>query len=336
MNENSNNPVISVGAYELPLSRFLGEETRTAIAQQQEEMAELAEQTAMALETIKPDDMPAIRQAQSEVFYQSAGYKKLLSRYPVNLHTEEIGGVYTETFTPVEGVSPANQKRVLINFHGGSFTAGARTESHKESIPIAATGKIKVISVDYRMSPEHKHPAASNDALAVYKGLLNNYKPENIGIYGYSAGAMLSAQLIARLLQENLPLPGAIAMCCWGAHSIDGDSIHTIFAQMGVPPIDLSSVAYFDGADAQNPLTIPGASNEVLAQFPPSLVMTSTRDFMLSSAVVTHSTLVSLNVEADLHVWEGLDHVFLNNPEFAESRQAYDVLVRFFDKRIEG
>jgi hypothetical protein len=50
--------------------------------------------------------------------------------------------------------------------------------------------------------------------------------------------------------------------------------------------------------------------------------------------VVTHSTLVSLNVEADLHVWEGLDHVFLNNPEFTESRQAYDVLVRFFDNRL--
>ena len=337
MSDNTDNKTISVAAFELPTSSFLGQETCQALVQQQEDMLALAEQTAKACPSITSedvDDMPAIRQSQAEVFYQSAQYKKMLDRYPVTLKTEEIAGVYTESFTPVSGVSSENRNRVLINFHGGSFTAGARIDSHRESIPISVVGKIKVISVDYRMSPEYKFPAASDDALAVYKTLINEYKPENIGVYGYSAGAMLSAQLLTRLLQENLPLPGAVSMCCWGAHTIGGDSNHTVFAQMGVPPIGLNSVAYFNDADSTDPLVIPGSSDKVLAQFPPSLIITSTRDFMLSSAVYTHSKLVSLNVDADLHVWEGLDHVFLTNPEITESRQAYDVIVKFFAKHL--
>ena len=57
--------------------------------------------------------------------------------------------MYTEVFTPKEGIAPKNKDRVLINVHGGHFKSGARTYGHLESMPIAAKGKIKIISIDY-------------------------------------------------------------------------------------------------------------------------------------------------------------------------------------------
>ena len=325
---------LSVPVFELPISNYLGTETRQAQSDYMQDLTELGQRTAEScppMEGASIESIPAIRQQQAEVFYTSVLYKKLVNRYKVIISPETIGGVYTEVFTPEEGISPQNQQRVLINFHGGSFTSGSRTASHQESIPIAAVGNIKVVSVDYRMGPENRFPAASDDALAVYRELLKDYKPECIGVYGCSAGAMLSAQLIARLLQEKLPLPAAISMSCWSAHDIDGDSNHTVAAQMGMPPYVLSNMAYFEGVDKNDPLVIPGSSDAVLAEFPPSLLMTASRDFLMSTVIHTHSKLVNLGVEAQLHVWDGLDHAFVLNPDFTESRESYELMVKFFD-----
>src|SRR6185312_14600393 len=86
-----------------------------------------------------------------------------------------------------------------------------------ESIPIASIGKIKVISIDYRMAPEYTFPAASDDVVAVYRQLLKTYKPKNMGLYGCSAGGLLTAESISRFQKESLPLPAAIGMFCSGA-----------------------------------------------------------------------------------------------------------------------
>jgi epsilon-lactone hydrolase len=96
----------------------------------------------------------------------------------------------------------------LINLHEGGFVFGGRWGGQIESIPIAAVGKFKVMSVDYRMAPEHRFPAASGDVAAVYRELLNTYQPKNIGIYGCSACGLLTAQAVAWLQKEGLPPPG--------------------------------------------------------------------------------------------------------------------------------
>ena len=62
--------------------------------------------------------------------------------------------------------------------------------------------------------------------------------------------------------------------------------------------------------------------------------MTATRDFVMSTVIQTHSQLVRLGVEADLHVWDGLDHAFVLNPDFTESRESYELMVTFFDKHL--
>jgi monoterpene epsilon-lactone hydrolase len=91
---------------------------------------------------------------------------------------------------------------------------------------------------------------------------------------------------------------------------------------------------YFADTDADDPLVAPASSPEVLALFPPTLIVTGTRSFELSNAVYTHAQLVKHGVDADLHVWEGMFHGFFYNPDVPESRECYDVIVNFFAKRL--
>ena len=256
------------------------------------------------------------------------------SRYGVDIKSTIIGGVPVKIVTPREGVAPENRNKVLINFHGGSFQYGAKYGGEIESIPIAAVGKIKVVTVDYRMAPEHFFPAASEDACAVYRELLTEYKPENIGLYGCSAGAMLTAQSLAWMQQEELPMPGAIGLFAAGADKIEGDSLYIHAALKNSPPFTKASMKYFDHVDASDPLAFPATSTEVLKEFPPTLLISSSRDFLLSSVLSTHAKLIALGVSADLHAWEGLEHGFHFDPDFDESQQAYQVIVDHFARHL--
>jgi len=95
-----------------------------------------------------------------------------------------------------------------------------------------------------------------------------------------------------------------------------------------------SLLDYFQGADLHSPLVSPAVSPQVLSKFPPTLIITATRGFELSSAVYTHTQLVKYGAPAELHVWEGLFHGFFYNPDVPESRDAYDVMVKFFDRNL--
>ena len=78
----------------------------------------------------------------------------------------------------------------------------------------------------------------------------------------------------------------------------------------------------------------PVDSPEVLSKFPPTLIITGTRGFELSSALYTHEQLVKQGVEAELHVWEGLFHGFFYNADVPESKDAFNVMIKFFDRHL--
>lgn len=338
------NGTIRVSAFDLPESVFLSKESLIAVKRWRDIFSKDWPATYEKCPSVKgknKTEIVAIRQCRAKAFYKTATYQNVINRYPANVTPKTIGGVYTEVFTPINGVVAKNKKRVLINVHGGAFLMGSRWISHLESIPIASLGKIKVVSIDYRLGPEHTFPAASEDVARVYRELLKDNKPENIGIYGCSAGGLLTAQTIARLQQENLPPPGAVGMFCGaGAYWSEGDSGHLEAALYNVQkPVNLGNGflnnAYLKDIDHKDPLAFPIKSDQVLEGFPPSLLMSGTRDGAMSSVVYMHSRLDKLGVDADLHIWEGLGHAFFfNNFELPESRDAYDVIVRFFDKHL--
>jgi monoterpene epsilon-lactone hydrolase len=288
-------------------------------------------------------DVAEQRQLYDEFFQPALERSKEI--YPVESAGATLGSVYVDVITPRGGISARNKDRVLINLHGGGFINGARLGGALESIPVASLGKIKVIAVDYRMAPEFKYPAASEDVAAVYRELLKSYKARNIGIYGCSAGGFLTAEATAWIAKEHLPTPGAIGIFCASADGWSaGDS--GVLAQLlvGVPPSQESlrpphpsvrNREYFSAANFNDPLVAPIRSNAVLARFPPTLIITSTRDMALSSAAYTHTQLVKLGVDAELHVWEGMAHGFFTmEPDLPETREVWDVVTRFFDKHL--
>jgi acetyl esterase/lipase len=262
-------------------------------------------------------------------------------KYAVDLASETIAGVYADVVTPKGGVAAKNKDRILINVHGGAFYNGARTESLVESIPIAALGKIKVISLDYREGPEYKFPAASEDVTAVYRELLKHYKPKNIGIYGCSAGGTLTAEAMAWFQKEKLPNPGAIGIfCAGGVRGTTGDSAYIAppfaYAQMPPPPgySGQEPGGYFVGADDKDPLVSPAYALDVLAKFPPTLIMTASRDMAMSAAIFTHTQLLKAGAPSELYVAEGLWHGFMFGPDLPEAGDALNVIVKFFDRHL--
>ena len=145
----------------------------------------------------------AERRAHTDKWQAGAGdaSRKL---YPVNVSAKTIAGIPTKIITPLN--MPANRRdRVLINVHGGGFNSDSG--SLTETVPIANLTQTKVVAVLYRLAPEHPFPAAVDDTIAVYKEMLKTYKPRNIGLYGTSAGAILTGEVAVRLRQLACRFP---------------------------------------------------------------------------------------------------------------------------------
>jgi epsilon-lactone hydrolase len=301
------------------------------------------QQYAAAMSGRGPVSIEEERKAVTDYFQPALALVK--SMYPIATTHGVIGGVPVDAFTPKEGVLPRNAHRVLIDLHGGGFKVGAGIVSALESIPVASLGRIRVVSVNYRQGPEYRYPAATRDVITVYRELLKTYSARSIGIYGCSAGGLLTAEVVAALVKEELPVPGAIGIFCASAAGwTGGDSGSTalplsgfaLSADVSSPPHpQVSNALYFAAANLEDPLVLPIRSDTLLSKFPPTLFITSTRDAAMSGAVYTHAQLTRLGVEADLHVWEGLGHSFFaNDPGLRESREALDVITKFFDKRL--
>jgi len=266
--------------------------------------------------------------------------------YPVDVEVTKMAGVPVAVITPKGGVKPGNEGRVLINVHGGGFFAGRGFLSgQQESIPIASLAGIKVITVDYRMAPYFKYPAASEDSEAVYRELLKTYKPESIGIFGCSAGGALTAQSIAWYRSKGLPRPGAAGIFCSApplpVRRATDSSMWS--SPSGVPwkgPIELAMArnmggGYMSTADPKDPRAYPGISDEELAKFPPSLFFTGTRASEMSAAIVAHAKFLKLGVDSQIYIQEeGVHGSFMTFKRSPETHDAYTYIAKWFNATL--
>jgi acetyl esterase/lipase len=195
-----------------------------------------------------------------------------------------------------------------------------------------------VIAVLYRLAPEHPFPAGLDDTVTVYKELLKTYKPNHIGIYGTSAGAILTAEVTVKLRQLGLPLPGATGIFSgMGDLSQTGDSI-ALYALNGFsghldpPNPNLHNVEYTGSTDLKDPVLSPLYAD--LTAFPPTLFVTSGRDLLLSGTTILHRAYLRAGVDAQLVVFEALPHAFWNNPALPESKEVDQIMAGFLDKHL--
>jgi acetyl esterase/lipase len=254
---------------------------------------------------------------------------------PNQLVDDTMAGVPVHIVTP-DSMPDANKDKVLLNLHGGGFNSDSG--SYTESIPIASYTKIKVVAVLYRLAPEHPFPAAVDDSVAVYKELLKTYKPSHIVIYGTSAGAILTAEVAAKLKQLSLPQPAALGIFSgMGDFARTGDS-QSLYALRGFtghldpPQPGAHDPEYVASTDAKDPILSPIYSD--LHGMPPTLFITSGRDLLLSGTVNLHRAYLNAGVDARLVVFDALTHAFWYDPMLPEAQEANHMMADFFVKHL--
>lgn len=318
---------VVVPEFRLPPSPYLSDEAKEALPR------EPVDPQAPMRRALQAGKVGEMRQTVPQ--HLAPLHERLREMYDVTTREGEIAGIQAYYARPAGGVPEASRDKILLNLPGGGFVMGhAGGTGMTESIPLAGLARAEVVSITYRQAPEATFPAASEDVASVYRELLKTHDPQDIAIFGCSAGGVLAAQSMAWFMEEDLPLPAAIGIFCASAEADwGGDSSHYVRPFQALPPRD-DERAYFKGVDTDDPLASPVRSDEILARFPPTLLITATRAQEMSAAINTHRQLTRAGVAADLHLWDGLGHAFFYDPALPESREAFDVMTRFFSEHL--
>ena len=318
---------------DVPLSEYLSDQAA----------ALYVERTRNHRPTRSDTSIDDYRRTMDERFFapRLAAAKEL---WPADIESAVIGGISVDLVDPQPGVTALNRDRILLNFHGGGFCIGEGIGGLVESIPIATTLGIRVISVHYRQGPEHVFPAASEDVAAVYNELLKQFDRRKIGMYGCSDGGLLAAMSVAWLLKNDRPLPGAIALISSPAGPVAGGDSRYISAVLdpgaGDPPPTPSLISppypreYLQTADCRSALISPMDNPETLSCFPPTLLLTGTRATECSAVIQTYRLLMRAGAHAQLELWDGLWHGFVYDVRLPEAQEAFEVIAKFFNSHL--
>jgi epsilon-lactone hydrolase len=270
--------------------------------------------------------------------YTARAEKQWQKLCPVTIANDTMAGVPVRRVTPIT-VPAANAEKVLLDLHGGGFDSDSG--SYTETIPIAYYAQVPVVAALYRLAPEHPFPAAVDDAVAVYRELLKTHKPEQIAIYGTSAGAILTGEVAVRLKQLSLPEPAALGIFSGGGDfAREGDSIH-LYALRGFSgylatphPGDKEHLsAYVGSTDPKDSVLSPMYAD--LKGMPPTLFVTSGRDLLLSGTADLHRAFLRAGDDARLMVFDGLAHAFWYDPELPESTEANQAMAKFLVEHLK-
>jgi len=278
-------------------------------------------------------DVPALR-AHYDAFNRRM-LAAALEAYPVDIEEKWIGGVRVHAVSPRGGI---RDRRLLVCLHGGAFMWGSGAGALLEAVPLAGAMGCEVLAVDYRLAPEHPYPAAVDDVLAVLTTLGADRDPAGIGLYGCSAGGVLTAQVIAGMARDGLRMPGAIAMLHGTGLDFSGDLAATaaLFARQETagPVPSAADLPYFATADLADPVVLPGNHPAVLAKFPPSLLVSATRDFAASACSVMHRRLLAASTDSRFVLFDGLGHAHHMDVRLPESQETFALLAAFFGEHL--
>src|SRR5436853_653476 len=235
----------------------------------------------------------------------------LRTRLGVKVEPTKIGGVNAFIVTP-DNLPASNKDRLLVHVHGGGYVFFPGESGTREAILMAGYGKFKIVSIDYRMPPDHPYPAAMDDAMAVWKEVVKTSDPKKTAIFGTSTGGGMTLAMVLRAKTEGLPLPAATAPGTpWSDMTKTGDSYFTnemldnvLVSNDGW--LGDAAALYAAGHDLKDPQLSPVYGD--YAGFPPSILTTGTRDLFLSNTVRVHRKMRAAGVEAELHVFEGQSH----------------------------
>jgi monoterpene epsilon-lactone hydrolase len=278
--------------------------------------------------------------ADSDVAEQRRLLRAAVSAQPlpadVTVTAAALGGIPTAEIT-VDRIEP---RHVVLYFHGGVYVIGDAFLAADLASQVGRRTGAKIISVDYRLAPEHPYPAAVDDALAAYEALLNNgTAPSDIVFAGESAGGGLAVVTLVNARDHGLPLPaGAYVMSPYADLTLAGTTMET---KREVDPLFTRELLqarvtdYTAGQDASHGLISPIFAD--LSGLPPLIIQAGSHELLLDDAVRLAGQAAAADVEVTLDITPGVPHVFqAYHPILDEAAAALDRAGRFLSARLAG
>jgi acetyl esterase/lipase len=244
---------------------------------------------------------------------------------------------------PIRILVPDTVTGVYLHLHGGAMTVGSAASMDGRNWDFARKCNVAVVSVDYRLAPEHPFPAGPDDCEAAARWLIAHAREEfgtdNLLIGGESAGAYLAVLTLLRLRDSGGgPSPFLAADLCYGGYDITGTPSRRLLA---------GQVPYATGGDANRRLYVGDRTDEEcrdpaisplwadLRDLPPCLITVGTADWLIDDNLFLASRLAAAGTTVELAVYPAGPHGIESAPT-AMGRLArqriYDFLVHRLDE----
>lgn len=226
-----------------------------------------------------------------------------------------VAGVVVERIA----VGKPTPGRVILHFHGGMYCLGTPEIDRALTAPLAKATGVEIVSVDYRLAPEHPYPAALDDAVAVYQGLID--AGHDVLIFGESAGGGLAASLALSIRDRGLTAPAGLMLLSPMLDLTGSSDTYTTLRPADPDYFNPSALlapgaAYADGEPLDNPLLSPLFAE--LADLPPTLVQVGGREVLLGDSTRFAQKARRAGVDMTLEVADGCWHnypIWLGVPE---------------------
>jgi monoterpene epsilon-lactone hydrolase len=261
----------------------------------------------------------------------------IVEPYPADVAERKVtvGGVSALSLTVDSGAA----EPTVLYFHGGGFVVGSARSGAHLAVEVARRLGGSALSVDYRLAPEHPYPAAVEDGLAAYAGLLGaGTDPRRVVLAGDSAGGGLAIATLLAARDQGLPQPAAAAVFSpWADITRSGASMRT---KDGADPLFNFDVIgwyadrYVPAGDRSAPLASPVFAN--LTGLPPLLIQAGSREVLLDDAVRLAANAARDDVDVVLQVTSGVPHVFQRVAGLDEAGEALDEAARFLMRHVSG
>ena len=256
---------------------------------------------------------------------------------------ENLDGITTEGVdadgVPAEWVAaPDAGSGAVLYLHGGGYVTGSVISHRGMAASLSRASGCRVLTIDYRLAPENKHPAQVQDAHTAYRWMLNNgVDASSLFVAGDSAGGGLTVATLLKARDAGDPMAAAgVCISPWVDMEGNGDSMRS---KAGVDPMvsyeglmDMATHFLGDG-DRRDPLAAPLHAD--LAGLPPLLIIVGTAETLLDDAVRLHEKAESAGVDSTLEIWEDMVHIW---PWFApflpEGQQAMEQMGDFIKEQF--
>jgi acetyl esterase/lipase len=241
-----------------------------------------------------------------------AGYERMPPPVPADVAVREarINGVDGLWFVPA-GIG--DESPAMLYFHGGGYTIGSPRSHAELTARIARAAGVRLFSAAYRLSPEHVFPAALDDALAAYRGLIGGgERAGRLAVGGDSAGGGIAMAMLVALRTADEPLPAcAVTLSAWADLSCSGGTYSSLvdLDALVTPEMGRQNAAgYLGGHDATDPLASPVFAD--LTGLPPMLLQVGSHEMLLDDTLRLAENARAAGVPVDVQVGDGMMHVY--------------------------